>query len=690
MRRKTALPELLSPAGSPEALYAAVSAGADAVYLGGLHSARAFAKNFDEAALSDAVCYAHLYGVRVYLALNTLLFDRELGGVLAYAERVAALGIDAAIVADVGLLALLRRHLPQLPIHASTQAFIHNVDTADLYASLGASRVVAARELSLDNIRRMVDGAAAEVEVFLHGALCVSHSGQCLFSSLVGGRSGNRGECAQPCRLPYGKGYPLSLSDLSLAEHVPALIDAGIASLKIEGRMKSPAYVHGVTSLYRRLLDEGRAATREEVREAAALFSRGGFTDRYLTARHTEPMTGVRSEADKAATRERQENFTFVPKDVTGAAEIVEGKPARFSLSLGERTVTVTGDVPSAAKSAPLTEEDVRTRLTKFGGTFLRLPPSDLSLTLDEGLFLTAGALNSLRRAAAEALLNATRPPLCEENPQKGATPTVAVEDTATTKTAKAPADAKTVETAAPLPHRTAACHTVAQYRALLDEGFFDRLYLPLEAVATVDAAKGAEVAMPSVITDAERPRVLAMLKAAYERGARYALCESYGQIALVREVGFTAVGGHRLNVTNRESATVLLALGVPDLLLSPELSATRLSPLPHRAIVYGRIPLMLTERCFVRKGFGCGACERAALTDRRGVRFPMLREWEHRTVILNSLPTYLGDRPELLRAVTREHYLFTVETEKECRAVCRAARGHEPMAVAVRRLPTP
>ena len=230
MKRKSPLPELLAPAGSPEALYAACEAGADAVYVGGRHSARAFAKNFDEAELLDGIRYAHLHGVKVYIALNTLLFDRELPDVLSYAARVAAMGVDAAIVADLGLMSLLRRELPSLAIHASTQCFIHNRETADFYASVGAERIVAARECALPAIRDLCENACAEVEVFLHGALCVSHSGQCLFSSLVGGRSGNRGECAQPCRLPYGKGYPLSLCDLALAGHIPALIDAGIAS----------------------------------------------------------------------------------------------------------------------------------------------------------------------------------------------------------------------------------------------------------------------------------------------------------------------------------------------------------------------------------------------------------------------------------------------------------------------------
>ncbi len=669
MRRTSKLPELLSPAGSPEALYAAVAAGADAVYLGGRHSARAYAKNFDEAALADGVRYAHLHGVRVYIALNTLMLDRELPDFLSYAESVAATGVDAAIVADRGVMAMLRRHLPSLPLHASTQAFIHNTDTANYYAARGAERVVVARELSLEAIRRITAEATPEIEVFAHGALCVSHSGQCLFSSLVGGRSGNRGECAQPCRLPYGGDkYPLSLSDLALAEHIPALIDSGVASLKIEGRMKSPSYVGGVTRIYRRLLDEGRAATRDEMAELAVLFSRGGFTDRYFVGRHHEPMTGIRTEAAKAETREREENFTIIPKTVQGVAEIHRDRPATLTLTLGERSVTVTGDIPAEAKSAPLDEGEVRRRLLRLGGSPLTMTEEGLTVHLDEGLFLPAGALNALRRAAVEALLDTHRP----------------VTPTAYTPPVLAPS-------ASNLPHRVAYCRTAGQARAAAASGFFDRLYLPLATVASGEGPGDCGAAMPPVITDAERPTVLRELEAAVAAGCRYALCESYGQIPLVRAAGLLPVGGHRLNVTNAETVAALLREGVEDILLSPELTAPRIAALGQRVIAYGRIPLMLTERCFVRDGFGCRACGNAHLTDRRGVAFPLMREWEHRTVVLNSLPTYLADRPSLLReaGAPRELYLFTIETEKECARILAAARAGQPLDCRVRRLPT-
>ena len=280
MKRKNDLPELLAPAGSFEALRAAVSAGADAVYIGGKSfGARAFAKNFDIDEIKRATELCHLHGVKIYVTVNTLVFDRELSELSDFAEELYRIGVDAIISADLGAIAEIRRRVPNMEIHASTQMSLHNAEGADAAAALGCERVVLARELSEKDIREVTEKCKTETEVFLHGALCVCHSGQCLFSSLVGGRSGNRGECAQPCRLPFGKGYPLSLKDLSLSAHIKSLIDSGVASLKIEGRMKSPDYVYKVTSIYRRLLDENRNASKTEETELKRIFSRGGFTD---------------------------------------------------------------------------------------------------------------------------------------------------------------------------------------------------------------------------------------------------------------------------------------------------------------------------------------------------------------------------------------------------------------------------
>ncbi|MBR0442884.1 MAG: U32 family peptidase, partial [Clostridia bacterium] len=308
-KHRGALPELLCPAGSPLALDAAIEGGADAVYLGGLgFNARINASNFSADDLVSGIRRAHAHGVKVYLTLNTLVYDREIPDYLRAAAFAQGAGADALIVADLGGAAAIHRHLPELALHASTQASAHSADAGVLFKKLGFSRMVVARELSLDNLRAAVTNSPIEIEAFIHGALCVCHSGQCLFSSLVGGRSGNRGECAQPCRLPFrtDKGrsdYPLSLKDLSLARHVPELIDAGLSSLKIEGRMRSPEYVLTVTRIWRRLLDEGRAANEDEVCRLGEAFSRDGFTDGYFTARIGHSMLGVRSEQDKQAGR---------------------------------------------------------------------------------------------------------------------------------------------------------------------------------------------------------------------------------------------------------------------------------------------------------------------------------------------------------------------------------------------------
>ena len=297
------LPELLAPCGSPEALEAAIEGGADAVYFGGtVFNARMNAKNFSRADIKAAVTRCHGAGVKAYATLNTQIYDRELKTALEHAAFLREAGIDALIITDPGLISLIKTYLPDLELHASTQMTAHNLAAAETLYDLGFTRVVGARELSEANIRTLCT-SRAEIELFVHGAICVSCSGQCLMSAMLGGRSGNRGECAQPCRMGYNGEYPLSMKDMCLASHIPALIDAGVASLKIEGRMKSPAYVYGVAKIYRRLLDERRAATEKELNELQRLFSRSGFTDGYFTENVGRHMLGVRSDKDIADSR---------------------------------------------------------------------------------------------------------------------------------------------------------------------------------------------------------------------------------------------------------------------------------------------------------------------------------------------------------------------------------------------------
>lgn len=297
------MPFLLSPAGSMPALRAAVDAGADEVYLGGpVFNARMNAGNFDRETLVSAASLCRRNGVRLHITLNTLIRDREFASAMEYVGFLAReVRPDAIIIQDLGLAAQIRREYPSLALHASTQLRIHSYLDAEFLKDFGFTRAVLARELPEEDIKAFA-AVVPETEIFVHGALCVSESGGCLMSSVIGGRSGNRGECAQPCRLPCGNGYALSLKDLCLADRMDSVLESGVTSLKIEGRMKSPDYVYAVTSVYRRLIDEHRNATEKELRFLADVFSRGGFTSGYYDGRIDDSMFGFRSERDKKRT----------------------------------------------------------------------------------------------------------------------------------------------------------------------------------------------------------------------------------------------------------------------------------------------------------------------------------------------------------------------------------------------------
>lgn len=298
------LPELLSPCGSFEALNAAIEGGADAVYFGGtVFNARMNAKNFDRSEMRSAISLCRQKGVKAYITLNTQIYDRELKTALDHAAFLYESGADALILADTGLSTLIKKHIPDFELHASTQMTAHSLAGAERLYDLGFSRVVGAREMSREDIKTLCR-SRAEIEMFVHGAICVSVSGQCLMSAMLGGRSGNRGQCAQPCRMCYDREYPLSIKDMCLASHIPSLIEDGVASLKIEGRMKNPSYVYGVTKIYRKLLDQRRAANEDEIKELQRLFSRSGFTDGYYTGNVDGRMLGVRTDKDISDSRQ--------------------------------------------------------------------------------------------------------------------------------------------------------------------------------------------------------------------------------------------------------------------------------------------------------------------------------------------------------------------------------------------------
>jgi len=299
--------ELLSPCGSPDTLDAAIKGGADAVYLGGtILNARMNARNFSDTDLTSAIDKCHNNGVRIYITLNTLVYDKEFDEAVRYAAKLHKMGVDAFIIADTGLAVTLKHFMPDIELHASTQMTGHNTFAAVRLAEIGFTRMVCARELSLYDIKTLAEKSPVEIEMFIHGAHCVSVSGQCLMSSFIGGRSGNRGECAQPCRMKYNNAYPLSLKDMCLAGHMTEILDSGVKSLKIEGRMKPPGYVYTVTSVYRQLIDEKRNAVTAETEKLSKIFSRSGFTDGYFTGNITKTMLGIRTESDKNDTQNQK------------------------------------------------------------------------------------------------------------------------------------------------------------------------------------------------------------------------------------------------------------------------------------------------------------------------------------------------------------------------------------------------
>lgn len=611
--------------------------------------------------MRSAVLRAHTYGVKTYLTLNTLVTDREMSAFVDAARDAARAGIDALIVADLGGAAAIHRALPSLELHASTQMSGHNGEIGKLLGKIGFSRMVVARETSLEDLSAIVQKSPIEIEYFIHGALCVSHSGQCLFSSMVGGRSGNRGECAQPCRLPYScagcsqrskEEYPLSLKDLSLASHVPELIATGVSSLKIEGRMKSPEYVRDTARIWRVLLDENRNATPQEMQRLSDVFSRGGFTDGYFTGRIGHGMLGIRSDTDKLSSRAAAPFEALTRKiPLTLSAELLSDTPGKLTISDGTRSVSVCGEIPLVAQNAPLTKDSVERSLTKFGGTPYSV--ERFSLRLDEGLMLPISRLNDLRRRALQAWEESLSPlpPVEAEY-----TPALPKEKRGTLRTAR---------------FQTAEQIT-SEARA-----FFERIYLPLFRHAT-----GVEgVVVPPVVFDRDEDTVRVALKKAAENGARYALIGNLGHLALSREAGLVPVGDFRLNATNAESVRRLEELGFEGAILSPEMTLPQIRDVGGKteAIVYGRIPLMLLEKCVIKEIADCKKCDGGAvlLKDRRGYVFPVLREWEHRNVVYNSLPTSMSDRKNDLERfrITVRHFLFSTESPGEVDAVIRAFR---------------
>lgn len=691
--------ELLSPAGSPEALRAAVQNGAGAVYLGwGDFNARRNARNFSDEEFADALSYCHLRGVRVFLTLNTLLTDRELPRALETARKACRLGVDAVLVQDWGLLDLLRQALPDLPLHASTQMSIFTSGGANEVASDGCERVVLARECSREDTEAICAACPAEIEIFAHGALCMCYSGQCAMSAVVGGRSGNRGTCAQPCRLPYGvdepaaNRYPLSLKDNSLAQDLSGIRD--VACLKLEGRMKRPEYVAVVTGIYARLLEENRSPTPAEERELELAFSRSGFTDAYWRGRRGVEMFGTRPENapeprelfERAKATYEKDSRRTVP--VRFACTIQPHAPCVLTVDDGTRAVTVTGPAPEAARTRALTAEEVAERLGKTGGTAFHC--AGAAVEVGEGLSLPASAINALRREALASLAEARcAPPLRRE--------------------AEVPPLRK-AECAQERPALTVSLTHAAQLTPALLEEAPARIYLPLELLADLPHLPEADTQwcaiLPRVWRDRDEADLRRRLEKARELGIDGVLVGNIGHLPLTRGLGLSLYGDFGLNVYNSRSLDYLRRKGLASACLSFELRFSQIRDLkkllPTEALVYGRLPLMITENCLVQNQEGCGLSaagplvpagapcrESHALLDRTGAAFPLLPAFGHRTEVQNSRPLWLADRETWKRlGLAFARLRFTTERPEACVEILRAYRtGGAPPEIFTRGL---
>lgn len=653
--------ELLAPAGEFDSLVMAVQNGADAVYAGGnMFSARRSAVNFDLAELTRAVDYCHLRGVKLYLAVNTLVKEFELVDLCRYLEQIYRIGVDAVIVQDMGVLRLIRKFLPELPVNGSTQMTVNSAAGVRELERLGVKRVVLARELSAKEIASIRAETKAELEVFVHGALCMSYSGQCLMSSMLGGRSGNRGACAQPCRLPYtllengkavGKTLPLlSPKDLCLARRLDEVKACGADSLKIEGRMKSPEYVGMVTRVYRAALD-GEVSERD-VENMLRFFSRGGSSCGYFDGRKFRAMMdygqSAKISADKELEKQIRSSVRGEGRQSPVRAEFSArvGEPLSLVLTAEACKAEVRGESAEEAINRPADEERVRAQLAKLGGTPFYL--SEAKIDLDGRAAVSVGAMNALRREAVEKLSEA----LCEKYRRAEK----AVELSALRRSAPSQKPILCVQV-----------QNEAQYRAAKRMGA-DEIYLPYSLYRT-GLDKDAVCVLP------ELPREGVSLDVS---DAARVMVNNIGQFETAR--GCKILGGHRLNLFNCEAAQQLAQLGAETLTVSPELNLKEIRQLaestdvPLEVIGYGRLPLMLMENCVIKSAHSCGCKEKSySLRDRKGIDFPIVSQ-DCRNILLNSCPIYMADRMADIKnlQIERIRLCFTVENPDLCCIIIR------------------
>lgn len=667
MKNKT---EILAPIGSKESLVAAVNSGADAVYMGTKNfNARIKADNFSFEQVKEAIDYCHARNVKVNITMNTLVADDEMPLALETLKQIYSLGADAVILQDLGFASLVKKAAPEIERHASTQMSVQTLAGVRLLENLGYERVVLPRELTREEIKNIKENAECEIEIFVHGALCMCVSGQCYMSSMFGSRSGNRGLCAQPCRLPFkaegGTGHDLSLKDLSLVQNLREIYEMGVDSLKIEGRMKRPEYVAAAVTAVRTSLEGKPNADITE--KLKSVFSRSGFTDGYYMNSRGREMFGTRQKEDvTAATNsllsDLKKLYEKERADIPVSFCLSVLKDEKVSLSasaMGKSTFVQADNIPEKALNKPLTKEGLSERIAKCGGT--QFYAENIEIQLDEGLIVPASVINNLRRTALTDLENKIT--------------SVKVKPFTDINTKTEP-----YKTEKPFKYNIRVAKT-GQIPDNLEN--VENLYIPLnfaenlaEYLEKLPVKVGVEV--PRGVFGAET-LVENYLLRAKKLGIKIAYCSTIDGIALAKKCGFEIHSGFSVNVFNSFSTDVLESLGVKEITLSPELTLGRIEKMGGKAkrgiIGYGRLPLMLTRNCPVKNGKDCQDCKsNSFLTDRMNMKFPVVCSFGA-SEILNSQPIYLGDRTDEIKNVDFITFYFTKEKKETAEAILEAYR---------------
>lgn len=717
--------ELLAPAGSFASLKAAVAAGADAVYMGGARfGARAYAQNADQDEMIAAIEYAHLHGCRLYMTVNTLFKENELGELYEYLLPYYKAGLDGVIVQDLGALSFIREHFPGIELHASTQMTITSVYGAKELKRLGCCRVVPAREVSLEEIRRIYDETGMDIETFVHGALCYCYSGQCLMSSLIGGRSGNRGRCAQPCRLPYRvyeqeKGTAvnkedqkcvLSMKDLCTLDILPQILEAGVFSLKIEGRMKSPRYTAGVVRIYRKYLDryleygsEGYYVEPEDKKELLDLFDRGGFTSGYYTRHNGRDMIALKEKPEFRETN--KELFDFLDREyvetekkepVEGYAYLAEGLPSVLTLTCGDISVTVSGQEPQAAKNQPMTREKVIRQLGKTGATAFEF--TELEAEVCGALFLPIQALNELRREGFEALTEAIQNQWRRKAPEAGEVQNGADSGE---KSSRAAGCAGPVpdESAGKRPmYLTVSAETGDQLSAALVVPEVRRICLDAssfqperwaEFVQLIhQAGKECYLTLPHIFRTHAIGFFRTYRSCLEQAGFDGLLIRAFEEIQWMREEQISLSASFDASVyawnhgavhtlKEEQAAFITAPWELNSRELEPVFEACRREGLLAELIVYGRAPMMVSAQCITKTVKGCSKCPSLLwMKDRTGARLPVQNHCAFcYNTILNPLPVSLHGCADSVKRLAPEglRLCFTIETGEETKAVLNA-----------------